>query len=473
MPRPNIIIITPHDLGDFVGCYSTPVPTPNLDAIAAGGVIFQDHFSTGTVCSPSRGSIITGCYPHTHGLMGLVHRGWSLNPDRCPPLARITRDAGYQTHLFGFQHEHYDPSRLGYEHVHEAGGMNVEQVVPQFTAWLHSDEAIFKPFLVSIGFLDVHRLGQGRTSHFKRDAYESADPTQVQVPPWLPDIPVVREELADFYGDITHMDRWIGEVVCALDETGLAENTLLIFTSDHGASFLHGKATLYDGGTKVPWLMRWPRAICAGTRVESLTSHVDILPTILDLLRMPVPEHIQGQSVAALARGQEGEARQYVYAEKNYTNYYHPSRMIRSDAFKYIRKGLRTCIFDFLIPEIERTKANFRAPQVFNHYSARRCTEELYDLRKDPGELNNVVDDPGYQAKLDELRAAMDAHLEATEDPFQGLKNDLLMPEDDYEPAMKAMLQRFMRGRSPEEVRKMMEQRDGTQDAEANKVNRS
>ena len=116
MARPNVILITPHDLGDFLGCYGTPVSTPNLDAMAAEGIIFAQHFSTGTVCSPSRGSITTGCYPHTHGLMGLVHRGWALDVGKCPPLARQLHDAGYQTHLFGFQHEHYDPTRLGYGH---------------------------------------------------------------------------------------------------------------------------------------------------------------------------------------------------------------------------------------------------------------------------------------------------------------------------------------------------------------------
>jgi arylsulfatase A-like enzyme len=441
-----VILITPHDLGDFLGCYGVPVSTPNLDALAAGGVIFCNHFSTGTVCSPSRGSITTGCYPHTHGLMGLVHRGWALDVEACPPLAQILSKAGYQTHLFGFQHEHYDPSRLGYAHVHETGGMNVEQVVSTFSDWLRSENEGAGSFFAAMGFFDVHRLGQGRPSHFKRDAYESADPTQVQVPPWLPDLPVVRQELADFYGDITHMDRWIGEVVRALDEAGLAENTLLVFTSDHGASFLHGKATLYDGGTKVPWLMRWPGGIPAGTQLASLTSHVDILPTILDLLDIPIPDYVEGQRMAALAQGMGGETRAYAYAEKNVTNYYDPGRMIRSPTFKYIRKGLQTCIFDFLIPEIEAAAAQFRVPEIFSYYSSRRCTEELYDLRVDPGELCNLVDDPAYRDGIDTLRSAMDAHLVATGDPFRHLCNDILMPADEYEPAMKQMWQRYAPG---------------------------
>jgi len=444
MPKPNVIVITPHDLGDFIGCYGHPIPTPHLDAIADQGVLFRNHFSTGTVCSPSRGSITTGCYPHTHGLMGLVHRGWALDVESCPPLARILLDAGYQTHLFGFQHEHYDPARLGYEHACPVEGMNVEQVVPRLVDWLRSQSAGTQPFLASVGFSDVHRIG-AHGSTFARDAYSSADPAQVEVPPWLPDLPVTRQELADFYGDIAHMDRWIGEITRVLDETGLAQNTVLVFTSDHGASFLHGKATCYDGGTKVPWIMRWPQAIPAKTRVPALTSHVDILPTLLDLLGLPIPAYVQGQSMVPWAKGGQGEERAYVYAEKNYTNYYDPTRMIRSSRFKYVRKGLRTCIFDFLIPEIEGAQVQFRMPQVFGFYSARRCTEELFDLENDPGELNNLVEDSAYRDRLGALSAALDAHLAATDDPFREIVNGLMMPEDEYRPAMAAMSRLFVR----------------------------
>ena len=443
MSRPNVIIITPHDLGDFLGCYGHGVETPHLDALATEGVIFRNHFSTGTVCSPSRGSITTGCYPHTNGLMGLVHRGWALEADDFPPLARLLRGAGYQTLLFGLQHEHYDPRFLGYESIHlPKRGLNVEDVVPLLSDWLATAEATDRPFLAAMGFFDVHRLGQKTPADFRRAAYQSADPAEVDLPPWMPDIPEARQDLADFYGDVSHLDRWMGELVKALERSGLAENTILIFTSDHGASFLHAKATVYDGGTKVPWIIRWPQAIPAGTRIESLSSHVDIVPTLLDLLGLEIPGHVQGLSMAALARGERGEGREYVFAEKNVTNYYDPTRFIRSREFKYIRKGLRTCIFDFLIPEVERGVVQFRDPRAFAFYSSRRCREELYGLCQDPGEMHNVIDDVAYAAVLAELRRGLDAHLEVTDDPFRELHNELLMPETEYGPAMEALWKR-------------------------------
>ena len=435
MAKPNIIIVTPHDLGDYLGCYGTPVPTPHIDSLARDGVLFENHFSCGTVCSPSRGGIITGCYPHTNGLMGLVHRGWELDVAKCPPIMQLLADDGYQTHLFGFQHEHYAPRRLGYEELHggRAHSTHVEDVVPLLTDWLRSGQGKEMPFFVGLGFSEVHRLGMN-PSGFKRDVYEPADPSDVEVRPYLPDIPQIREDLADFYGAIKFMDKMIGELLGALDETGLADKTIVVFTSDHGAAFMHSKATLYDGGTKVPWIIRWPSGLPAARRIKGLSSHVDITPTLLDLVGIPIPAWMQGRSMAQVARGVGGAARELVFAEKNYTNYYDPSRMVRSHKLKYIRKGLQTCIFDFIIPEIELSTSDFRrTQQVWDHYSARRCTEELYDLERDPGELKNLADDPVYAQALGQMRQALDAHLDSTNDPFKDLRNDLPMHPTAYE----------------------------------------
>ena len=433
MKCPNVLVITLHDLGDYLPCYGTPVHAPNIDGIAREGVVFENHFSVGTVCSPSRGSLTTGCYPHTHGLMGLVHRGWELDVDRCPPLARLLGDAGYETHLFGFQHEHWDTKRLGYDGVHEGESHWAEHVTPLVTEWLANRGESDQPFFASVGFAEVHRVDWTRPSTFKRDVYTLADPAKTVVRPYLPDLPEVREDIAWFYGAITFADDKVGEILKALNAAGLRENTVVVFTTDHGASFMHSKATLYDGGTKVAMLMQWPGCLPAGGRVRSLTSHVDFLPTLFELIDVPVPEHVEGRSMASLVQGKHGEPREYVFAEKNMTNYFDPSRMARSDTHKYIHKGVRSCIFDFAIPEIEALSWNFRAnAATFGFYSARRTTEELYDLRSDPAELNNLAEDPACQRRLDEMRAALDAHLKATEDPFKDFRNEIHLHRDAY-----------------------------------------
>lgn len=429
MSRPNLIIISCHDLGDYIAAYGTPVKTPNLDRIASEGLVFENHFSTGTVCSPSRGSIMTGCYPHTHGLMGLIHRGWRLDTERCPHMSQLLANAGYRTHIFGFQHEHYKPERLGYQTVHPVESMHCEHVTPAFTEWLDAGADGAEPFMAAVGFFEVHRMGLS-PSHFKRHTYGPAPAEQIQVPPYLPDIPEVREDLADLYGMIEFVDEQVGEILDAVDRAGLADNTIVVFTTDHGVSFIHAKATLYDGGTKVACLMRYPEGLPAGVRHEGLTSHVDILPTLFDLMGVDVPDHVQGENLAPCLRGEAENERKYVFAEKNVTNFFDPSRMVRSRCHKLIRKGVRSCIFDFQIPEVEQSIWDWRRHrEVSSFYSARRTTEELYDLGTDPAELDNRAEDKDCAIVLEELRAALGAHMEATDDPFRTYRSDLQMDE--------------------------------------------
>jgi N-sulfoglucosamine sulfohydrolase len=434
MPRPNVILFTVHDLGDFPAPYGHPTPTPNLERFAREGTVFENHFSQGTVCSPSRGSIVTGCYPHTNGLMGLVHRGWSLDVSRCPALPALLATHGYRTHLFGLQHEHFDAAALGYQERHAAPSHHADHVVDGLVAWLReaATGAAAGPFFAGVGTSETHRLGMN-PSGFRNERYHPFDSDRVLVPPWMPDIPEIREDLADFYGCVAFLDRQFGRLLSALDETGLSDGTVVLFTTDHGASFLHGKGSAYDGGVKTALLIRAPGLLAAGRRVGALTAHVDILPTLFELIGLPLPAGVQGQSFAAQARG-EGGGRRFVFGEKNYTNYYDPVRWVRTGRFKYIRKGLRTNVFDFVIPELELQRADFRRLRtVWDFYSPRRHTEELYDLESDPGELRNLVEDDTRSTVLAELRSELDRHLEQTDDPFRHLRNDLALPRDTYE----------------------------------------
>ncbi|NQU44519.1 sulfatase [bacterium] len=428
MTQPNLVIITCHDLGDFIHPYGVPVTTPHFDRLAAEGIVFENHFSTGTVCSPSRGSIVTGCYPHTHGLMGLTHRGWELDMANSPPLPKLLTEAGYSPQLFGFQHEAMDWRTLGYENNHSDSCL-CEKVADSFCEWLNTrkDDG---PFFASLGFFETHRLDL-QPSHFRRDAYESVPGDQVEVPAWLPDIETIRQDLADFYGMIQFVDAQIGRIFEALERKGIAEDTLVVFTTDHGASFIHGKATLYDGGTKVACLMRYPNVIPGGTRLAGLTSHVDLLPTIFDLLQLPASAIVQGRNVAGAVRGEGDTGREYVFAERNYTTSFDPARMARSGRYKYIRKGLQTCVFDFLIPEVELSTWDWRRTrEVRAFYDSTRTTEELYDLQADPGELSNLAMDKAHTDVLDHMRRALDDHLRDTDDPFQNLQIPILMPEN-------------------------------------------
>jgi N-sulfoglucosamine sulfohydrolase len=444
MNKKNVIVLHCHDLGDYLGCYGTPVHTPYIDQIAREGVLLSNHFASAAVCSPSRGSMWTGCYPHTHGLMGLVPRGWEMDVEKCPTLMSFLQEAGYQTLLFGLQHEHWNPLRLGYQKVFGQQPYYCEEVTQDLLDWLNSGKPKDMPFFASVGFFDPHRIGlasQGFTkenlgqlpSHFKRPVYQPASPAEVEVRHYLPDIPPQREELADFYGAVRLVDEMVGRITKALRETSLDRDTLLIFTTDHGASFLHSKGTLYDGGVKVCCLLRFPGVLPEGHQVDALTSHVDLSSTILDLLGYETGLGESGRSFTGVLRDKTDHHREYVFAERNYTQYFDPSRMVRSKKYKYIRNGLRKCIFDFVITEIEMSQASFRNnKEVFSFYDSRRVLEELYDIEADPGEMVNLVGDPAYVSTLESLRSVLQEHLEVTHDPFLNFRNELLMPEDVY-----------------------------------------
>jgi arylsulfatase A-like enzyme len=376
--------------------------------------------------------------------MGLLPRGWELNVDKCPPLPILLREYGYETHLFGIQHEHWDPTQLGYDDIHPVDSTFCDDVTLVFTEWLKKQVDNDKPFFANIGVFEAHRIGlasQGFSedllgnlpSHFKRGVYDPVDSNEVSVPQFMLDTPEQHQEMADFYSAIQFLDKQIGKILDSLDHHGQTEHTLLAFVTDHGASFLHSKGTLYDGGTKVACLMRWPGVLPSGHQIESLTSHVDFVPTILELLDRQIPEHIQGQSFAPLAQNKPGSTRSYVFAEKNYTQYFDPARMVRSGSYKYIRNGFRKGIFDFVLTEIELSPTSFRNNlDVFKFYSSKRHTEELYDLKADPAEMRNKVHDPSYFPILEMMRIVLDTHLQETNDPFRDLRVDLHMPVDVY-----------------------------------------
>jgi len=418
-PKPNVVQIICHDLGTSLGCYGAPISTPNLDFLAREGVLFSDLYAAGVGASPSRGSLSTGCYPHTHGLMGLMPKGWLLDVDRCSPLPELLAEAGYRTHLFGFQHEHVRAERLGYGVIHEVPSYYAGGVTDAFCTWMQGRTSDDQRFFASLGFREAHRLGLN-PSHFGRDVYDPEDPDAVVVPDYLPDLAGVREDLASFCGVVKDVDRVVGLVMDALGRSDLARNTLVVFTSDNGPSFMHAKCTLYDAGVRLPLLMRWPEGLPMGATLTGLVSQIDVLPTLLDLLSVPIPDGVQGQSVATQIRTGRPSQRNLVYAEKNYERGFRPMRMARSPDLKYIRKAMPACIYDDVIQELELSATGFRQNRaMFEFYSARRVTEELYDLRADPAELSNLAEDPVWSQQLATLRGALDAHMEATDDPFR------------------------------------------------------
>jgi len=407
--RPNILMVISHDQGRRLGCYGAPVRTPNLDKAAADGVVFTNYFCTAAQCSPSRGSIITGRFPHNNGLMGLAHIGWEFNPGE-KTLPMYLNEAGYITHLFGLQHESADLARLGYQHLHLHEGSGAARAAAQdVMAFLHQAATEqSQPFFAMVGTVEPHRP-------YQRPGYPADDPAQVQPLAYLPDKPGVREDIAGLNGLIAVVDEAVGEILAALEQTGLAENTLFMFTTDHGIAMPRAKGTCYDPGIETALITRWPARFPRGVRRDQLLVNTDLLPTLLELVGCEIPGNLDGRSFLPLIAGAPYMPRDHIFIEMTWHDKYNPMRGIRTHTHKYIRNfGDRPLVF--LPLDIYLGRAGEETRDEF--YSCSRPEEELYDLRNDPLEQRNLASDPAYRPVLEDLRRRVQEWMESTRDPL-------------------------------------------------------
>jgi len=412
MPKsPNIVFITCHDLGRHLGCYGVPtVRTPRLDALAAEGVRLAGHFCTSPGCSPSRAAIATGRYPHCNGVMGLAHGhfGWDLGPNE-RHVASLLREAGYHAALFGLQHVTYNVERLGFHEAHrdrpaDAVAANVER-------FLAERGAQSGPFYVEINFFEPHRP-------FDFGGVEADTTAGVYVPPYLPDNEAARGELALMQGAIHKVDQAVGRIQDALRAAGLLDDTLLVFTADHGIAFPRAKGTLYDPGIETALLARWPGGgVRAGQVVKALTSNVDVLPTLLEAAGVPTPANVQGHSFRPLLAGDHVgyTPRDVVFAEKTFHNEYDPLRCVRTGRYKLIAR------FEASNP-VEAPADIMRSPTYATMIPAMvepaATPFELYDLQADPGEQTNLAGQPEHGELEADLKRRLHDWMRDTGDPL-------------------------------------------------------
>jgi len=405
--RPNLLFVICHDLGRRLSCYGRWAPaTPHLDRLAAEGVRFGNCFCTAPQCSPSRGSVFTGRYPHANGLMGLVNAGWDL-PDRERHLAALLRDAGYRTALVGNQHEHREPERLGYQQVVRVPGARGRDVAPRAAEWLRQDADRTQPFFLCVGMFEPHRP-------YDAPGYEPDDPASVSVLPYLPDTAEVRGEIARLNGLIKALDQAVGIVIEALDRRGSAGETLVVFTTDHGLAMPRAKCTLYDPGIETALLMRRPAEPRPGAVCDHLVSNVDLLPTLLDLMGLALPGGLHGRSFASAIDMPSGAPRSAVFAEKTFHGPCHPMRCVRTARHKYIRNW-RT---DLPIEIPLDVQWGFQPDLLRRSFGRPLPAEELYDLAEDPHEQRNLAAEPHCVALIETLRRTLDEELRRTGDPL-------------------------------------------------------
>jgi arylsulfatase A-like enzyme len=385
--RDNVLIVHWHDTGRYLGVYGHPdVSSPRLDQLAGDGILFTRAHATAPLCSPSRGSLFTGRYPQSNGLVGLAHHGWEYRSG-VRTLPQILSESGWHSVLFGMQHETSYPSRLGFDEF-DVSNSYCEYVVGRTEQWLRNHDTS-RPFLLTAGFFETHRP-------FPRDRYQPADAAAVNPPGYLPDTVGVREDLADFYGSIATADAAVGRILDALVANDLDDSTWVIFFTDHGPAFPRAKSTLYDAGTGIAMIIRPPTRMALAPKVyDELFSGVDLLPTLLDLLGVDQPGDIEGLSHAQvlLAAGRTAPVRDHVYTGKTYHDSFDPIRAIRTKDFSYIENYAHRPLLD-LPWDIEASPSGHAvAPLV----KGPRPERELYDLRTDPAEADNLLAGEGTE----------------------------------------------------------------------------
>ncbi|SFF55230.1 sulfatase family protein [Thermoflexibacter ruber] len=406
--KPNILWITCEDMSPRLSAYGdSTVPTPNIDRLAKEGVRYTNMYSVSGVCAPSRSAIITGMYPTSIGSHNMRTLYNTLVPD-LPPYSVVTPP---EVKCFS-------------EYLRKEGYYctNNEKTDYQFetpiSAWDESSKTAHwrnrrdgQPFFAIFNFTTTHESQVWA----RKNEPLLFNPKKIKVPSFYPDNEIIRKDLTTFYNNIAFMDTQVGNIIKQLEEDGLLDNTIIFFYSDHGDGLPYAKREVYDRGLKVPFIIRYPDKKGAGTAENELHSFVDLAPSILSLVGIKPPKHLQGQ--AFLGKYAAKAPRKYIYAARDrMDSEYDMVRAVRDKKFKYIKnyqpekpfyQNIQYRLQQDMMKEILRLKDEGKLNErQMRWFSPIKPVEELYHVENDPDEFDNLADNPLYQNKLEELRKA-------------------------------------------------------------------
>ena len=468
--RPNIILFVTDDQSPIAGCYGNRViQTPHLDALARDSTTFTHAFATTASCSASRSVILTGLHNHFNGQYGhthAFHKFESFASMRAFALPQLMSQAGYRTVQIGKLHVAPE-SVFHFDQYLKGDTRNAKQMAevckPVF------EETSKQPFFLYFATSDPHR-GGGRDETFpgkhKPDLFGNRpnkrshkgieevfyDPEKVIVPGFLPDTPESRAEIAQYYQSCSRIDQGLGHLISLLRELGQWDNTVLIFTADHGMAFPGAKTTVYDAGLRVPFIVRDPSAPKIGVTSDAMLSHADITPTILDYagaldhkknapkepLKVEplgvgenagkVPKKYHGRSWRGLVGRPEVKGWDQISASHTFheIQMYYPMRVIRDRNFKLIWNIAYRQPYPFASDlwaaatwqaQWEKGKDAKYGKRTVDSY-INRPAFELFDIASDPNESRNLADDPAYSETLKKYQDLLKAEQKRTGDPW-------------------------------------------------------
>ena len=408
--QPNLLWLSCEDISPHLGCYGyQTATTPHLDALAAESVLYTRAYTTAGVCAPCRSAIITGMYQTSIGTHHM--RCKATLPPHVRPFPVWLRQAGYYC---------TNNSKEDYQFTTPRDTWDESGSKAHWSRRKNDDQPFFSVF----NYTGCHESGiasdakyesvvEGVKRHDRMGVSES-------LPPYYPDTDGSREDWGRYYDVITAMDHWVGDHLKALDESGLADDTIVVYWSDHGVGLPRAKRWLYESGTHVPLIIRVPEkwrqrlnvSEPAGAKSDRLVSMIDLGPTMLSLAGIAPPGHMQGR---AFLGAHQTAARQYVFgARDRMDERYDIIRMVRGPRFRYVRnyEPYKTWYQYMNTPEKGQTMREIRlaessdtaSPAVAQFLQPRKPLEELYDVQADPHELNNLAADPAHADRLREMR---------------------------------------------------------------------
>jgi N-sulfoglucosamine sulfohydrolase len=444
----NVLLITSEDHGPHLGCYGDQtIQTPHLDRLASQGACFAKAFVTQAVCSPSRASILTGLYPHQNGQFGLATHKYTMHRS-FPTLPSILREAGYRTGRLGklhvlpesscpFDFVWNEPQSISFAH------RDVRQTAEVAGEFMRSGD---EPFFLMVNYADAHLPWLPQECDLPPQPLSADD---VTVPAGVGvDSPRLRQHAANYYNCLSRLDSGIGLLLEQLDNSGQADNTLVLFITDHGPQFSRGKGAIYELAVQVPCMVRWPGKNAPGMIRDHMVSCIDILPTILDALDIKPPEPLPGRSLQPLFEPIVDDWRTHIFCEWTTSHpfpapsFLYPQRSVRDERYKLILTlshqednpveayYTQQVLIDTgsTQKEIDQSPAEVRSA-----YAAWKNPRrvELYDLETDPHEFNNLAADAAYAEIKSQLLEVLTTWQMESDDPLRDpAKLALLQAED-------------------------------------------
>jgi len=429
--RLNLLFITADDLDwsvlGFMGGRMNL--TPNLDALAARSHRFVNNRTVAPICMPSRQAFMSGLLPHHNGGTGFIPM-----TDGTPSLTTILKAQGYFTGAIHKVDHMMPQSSFPWDFVQQGKGRHTLLQAQGAEVAIAEAEAQSKPFFVQCNINDPHRPFYGspaaaEVDHGDAGPYKIArevGPGDVVVPPMLDDLPPIRAEIAQYWNSVQRLDAAVGHILGALCASGHQEDTAIVFCADHGMPFPFSKATCYDHGTRVPVLISWP-GMGPAREFRNLTTNLDILPTVLELLGAPPPPALDGRSWMPIIKGESGRTQEFVFTYVNEVSsgLSYPTRAVQDDRYSLIfsawadgKLALRLeSMLGLTYPamiEAARTDAKMAARVKQYVYGVPLA---LYDLKSDPGQRRNLIDDPAQKRRAARMKDMLFQEMQRTKDP--------------------------------------------------------